>query len=280
MVRAKNGSDLYSSAAMPEYWAPCPLNMNTTCGRPATAVDWADARSYVWSNWFFPRAQFGIRGLLTHTYLGGDLNGSLWTLPYEIGCYVLLALAGWLGLTRSPARGARLAGSAILALYVFDVVSPAHALFFKNDGRVLAAWFVVGALAALVPEAGLKRALSPVVVAALALAWAVSWWCGGQLLTGLPAISALALWASWSLPLRAVEERLGGDYSYGLYIYGYPVQQMLAEFGVVHRGIAVYFTLSLLITLALAIGSWHLVEKHALRLKSLLAGSTPKPSIA
>ena len=69
-----------------------------------------------------------------------------------------------------------------------------------------------------------------------------------------------------------------GDYSYGLYIYAFPVQQsLMALYLAAHPHLVVvkgkspawevwpYFFSSLLGTLILAFLSWHLVEKPALR---------------
>ena len=55
-----------------------------------------------------------------------------------------------------------------------------------------------------------------------------------------------------------------GDWSYGLYLYGFPVQQVLAMFGLASAGIAVFATASTVISLACAGLSWFWVEKPAL----------------
>lgn len=61
-----------------------------------------------------------------------------------------------------------------------------------------------------------------------------------------------------------------GDASYGMYLYAFPIQQTL----VLLIGTAVHFHvqlfLALLMSAALGYASWHVVEKHALRLKGLL----------
>ena len=57
------------------------------------------------------------------------------------------------------------------------------------------------------------------------------------------------------------------DYSYGVYIYAFPVQQILADLGVYRAGFPVYTAVTLLVTGVAAYGSWHLVEKRALLLK-------------
>ncbi len=73
----------------------------------------------------------------------------------------------------------------------------------------------------------------------------------------------------WGLPQRDFESHVRGDYSYGLYIYACPVQQALAAMHLHEANFPAYIAASLLVSLLLATASWHLVEKHALRLKSL-----------
>jgi peptidoglycan/LPS O-acetylase OafA/YrhL len=83
------------------------------------------------------------------------------------------------------------------------------------------------------------------------------------------ALAPVLFWLGEHLPFRSFERSVGGDYSYGLYLYGYPVQQTLALFGAIKLGMMMFLLLSLIIAGILAVASWHLVEKHALRLKSL-----------
>jgi len=55
-----------------------------------------------------------------------------------------------------------------------------------------------------------------------------------------------------------------GDISYGLYLYAFPVQQLLLY---LRPGIPAPILICALITLPLAFLSWHFVEKQALRIK-------------
>jgi peptidoglycan/LPS O-acetylase OafA/YrhL len=57
-----------------------------------------------------------------------------------------------------------------------------------------------------------------------------------------------------------------GDYSYGIYIYAFPVQQTIASF-YPKIPIGLYLLVCSFLTFVLAILSWHLVEKYALSLK-------------
>jgi peptidoglycan/LPS O-acetylase OafA/YrhL len=66
---------------------------------------------------------------------------------------------------------------------------------------------------------------------------------------------------------------LGGDYSYGIYLYAFPIQQAVA-FGL-SRVWYVHLPLALAGTLLVAAFSWHVVEKPTLRLKRLLKSTGP-----
>ncbi len=82
-----------------------------------------------------------------------------------------------------------------------------------------------------------------------------------------PLIAYPMIWLGFHLPFQRVGAR--NDYSYGLYIYAFPVQQLLAIWGVLHWGFFAYFGLTMAITFPLAIVSWWAIEKHALKLKRL-----------
>ncbi len=74
--------------------------------------------------------------------------------------------------------------------------------------------------------------------------------------------------------------RLPNDISYGLYIYAFPVQQVLAGMGAISLGIGWFALLSLIATVPLALASWLLVEKPSLRLKSVLGTAVVRASAA
>ena len=59
-----------------------------------------------------------------------------------------------------------------------------------------------------------------------------------------------------------------GDFSYGIYIYAYPVQQTLIFFLGPEIGLPLMVFLSFICTLPLAVLSWYVIEKKALAFKN------------
>ena len=70
--------------------------------------------------------------------------------------------------------------------------------------------------------------------------------------------------------LRNRRLRLGTDLSYGVYIYAFPIQQLLIISGIGRVNPIMFAVIAAIATLPLAALSWFLVEKPAMSLKSRL----------
>ena len=196
------------------------------------------------------------------------VNGALWSLPYEITCYGVLALASLLpGSLRVKTV---LLGVGLVALLLVRPASPQLGVFDLFLGLdyfhvKLGLLFALGAVFACW-RTHIRPMLWPalvLLVAAPILPKASSW----QLLAYLLGVGTLTLWlALYARWLPRVPTRLG-DWSYGAYLYGFPVQQVLAHYKLHEASFAGYVLASTVITFALAGLSWHLVEKQALRWK-------------
>ena len=64
-----------------------------------------------------------------------------------------------------------------------------------------------------------------------------------------------------------------GDFSYGIYIFSFPVQQLMMHWLDPHLSLPAFMAISLVASIAIAAVSWYLIESPALRLKRFLPGS-------
>jgi peptidoglycan/LPS O-acetylase OafA/YrhL len=100
---------------------------------------------------------------------------------------------------------------------------------------------------------------------------------GGFFVFGIPAYAYLLLFVACYLPPRFQGIGRTRDYSYGIYIYAFPVQQVVALLHGNRWGVGPYIVLSLLGTLVFAIPSWHLVERPAMALKNWTPSRLRRP---
>lgn len=216
---------------------------------------WPEARDYALSNLvLLAGLQQTLPGVFETAPWGPRVNGSLWTLFYEAICYLAVLAAGVAGLFRSVAllRAASLAAVALCLWGGEEVRLTWLGLPFAY-GAALYAWrdrvplsplavLALGAAAALAQGTALYL---PLLQAALAY---------GVLVAGL-----------WPAPRLLPFNRLG-DYSYGVYIYAWPLQQLsLTHLGAETPGGVIAIALPL--ALLCAVASWHLVERPALGLR-------------
>jgi peptidoglycan/LPS O-acetylase OafA/YrhL len=226
---------------------------------------------YVWRNLVHPGRQPAIGGLLGLNPYPGVFNGSLWTLFYEAACYASVAALGLAGFL-SRFRGWWLAALALLL--VLHPLSHAGltpllcARLFDTEGKCLCLHFACGMAWAVWPE-GTAPLGRPAAVMAAAVALAAGWTLGFGDFVSPVALPMVLFWLGEHLPLRNMESRLHGDYSYGLYLYGFPMQQTLAALGLHRAGLSGFLLLSFAVTAPLAIASWHWIEQPARRLRTL-----------
>jgi peptidoglycan/LPS O-acetylase OafA/YrhL len=237
---------------------------------------------YVVKNWFIAIQQYGISGLLrsdtSNAVVNSAFDGSLWSLIYEVGCYFMVAGFAVVGVLKR-ARWVVLAVTAVcFGLLVFDLIESAliggsgvHGPVFGFHGLDwhlvihLTYLFLLGALAELYSDRiPFNDGLA--LVAALALAGSMAF--GGLAVFGYPAFAYLVVWLGIRLPQRLHGVGRRRDYSYGFYIYAFPVQQILALVRVQRFGVPFYIVVASIGTLILAVPSWHLVEKPAMALRN------------
>lgn len=191
----------------------------------------------------------------------GAWNGSLWTLYFEFICYLLIGLLVCLRVVRrSPWILGPAFAVSVIAWATVDVWGPGAYPDLVQLARLLPAFLGGAVVCVAMRERPFRR---PVALAAIALAGvlvaSVDHW-GAQLAS--PLIAYALLWLATVLPSPRVTRR--HDISYGVYIYAFPVQQLLVYAGAHRLGLVGYDVLAALATAAVAVVSWRLVERPAL----------------
>ena len=211
-----------------------------------------------------------LPGVFEHNPLAGVVNGPLWTLTFELKFYLLLFGLWWsTSWLVAPARRVRLLARLVLALAIIALIGHLLDLLVlpgERAGLELGFHFFTGATFFLYRDRiSLSRRRLLVALALLVLSTSID---GVFAITLLPCLAYVLLYLALvpAGPIRRWN-RLG-DYSYGIYIYGFPIQQWLIE-GMPGIEPAALIAVSAAIVTSLAVVSWHVVEAPALARKPM-----------
>ncbi|GEO99463.1 acyltransferase family protein [Methylobacterium haplocladii] len=192
--------------------------------------------------------------------------GTVWTLKYESLCYLAVLLSGVLGILRWRWLSLVLVGGLAAALVAVEFAHPdlpkgietvlrlpmifatGAALYLWRDRVRLSPWWLLALPAALLLQG------TPLYRSALFLAEAYA-------AVGIALLPALAR-PSLDPP---------ADLSYGVYLYGWPIQQVLHALWPQGSG-WVLLGPSIVLALCVAAVSWYAIEKPALGLKARALG--------
>ena len=225
---------------------------------------------FEYNNWFLDMRQKLIGNIW--------YNGSLWTLFYEFLCYLTLLVLGMIGFLRRRIL-TLFAAAAVWSLNIWISYTPSIGYHFHHHVELmeflkLSSIFLVGAVIYLyrnsIPDSG-------VLALALGLLFFASLYLNGRGLytefsftpsqVGAPLIVYPLLWLGAHLPFQRIGA--ANDYSYGVYMYAYPVTVLLATWGATRLGYVPFALLCVVVTIPLAVGSWWLVEKRAMQLRTV-----------
>ncbi len=223
------------------------------------------AIGYVVNNMLLYNLQRGIGDTLAGNPFPNLWDGSLYTLSFEFSCYLLIAM-----LVAFKVLGRRSMTVLAILCWVWVQVASHGVLGAGMDTRQarFTLCFIVGSLIYLYRDEVLARSRwwVPAIAAVVAIG---SYASVGFFQIGIIAYAYLCIWVGAVLPLHRIGVKR--DYSYGMYIYGWPVLQLASFVGLNRLGMLVYLPVVLAVTVVLAAGSWHLIESRALHGKNARA---------
>lgn len=200
---------------------------------------WPQAALYVLRNALLYPTTYELPGVFETAPLAGVVNGALWTLRLEFTFYLALMVI------RAERRIVIALAAACLAVWL--------GISFALPGWVDTQWSRIAGL-------GARNGFLFFAGAGLWLWRAeIPWWAGLVAAAAFPIVGVAAL------PIAVIglarPGKLPADLSYGVYIYAFPLQQLLAAYGQLNVLTAI------LAVLPFATASWFLVERPMMKLK-------------
>src|SRR5690348_3005279 len=198
-----------------------------------------------------------------HNPLAGVVNGSLWTINQEFRCYLLVALLGVFAFL-DRRKSVLFAAVLFWVLYARDILQSHQP--WLSDFRLLC-FFLIGMVAWLYRDKLVLSTRGAAITAAILLATLrfSPWFSLALPLAG----SYLLLWIGTGPAWKGWQWTNRSDLSYGVYLYAFPIQQIVASYPGL-RSPVWNLALAIPLTMGCAALSWHLVEKRFLALKDVV----------
>lgn len=217
----------------------------------------AEAREYIIINSVLETIKFSIEGIFSSNP-DKAINGSLWTLPVEIRAYLIALLLTMLGITtrKSVFNAFLFIAISINFIFpdfynqIFPIPNSSTLIFFFMAGsafyinRTFIPISPVLSVAIILGTLFFRNHLHPMILSVL--------------------LSYLVISTGYIMG-RIIKIKSNNDYSYGCYLYAYPLSQLSYIF-FSDYGFSIYIIFIVSSTLIFSIMSWHLVENPANRL--------------
>ncbi|MCH9698472.1 MAG: acyltransferase [Gammaproteobacteria bacterium] len=202
------------------------------------------------------------------------VNGSLWTLPAEIKMYSIIAIIGFFIYIKPAIVTEKTAKSIFIAVFLMSLVSFYYqfafkfpkVLYYQHITRFLTVFFSGAVLYIFAEQVVLSFRMFLLALGALVYFKSMH---TQFFIVYFLVIGYLTIYLAY-IPGGVIRQfNLFGDYSYGIYIYAFPVQQSIAA---LIKGVDVWtmFAIAFVVTFLLAFISWHCIEKPMLRKKHVL----------
>jgi peptidoglycan/LPS O-acetylase OafA/YrhL len=224
---------------------------------------------YLKAVFLFPM-QWNLPGVFENNAYKGVINGSLWTIPFEFICYLLVGALGFVRLLKHRYLMLLITSSSFYYFIFSSTISPAGGghVFGLEVGTLveLTVFFLMGSLACLFKD---KIYINKEITMIGIFILFISMYYGG--FKPLFAIFGSYIIMYFAFLPKSIFSSITkyGDFSYGVYLYAFPIQQTVTYFYGGKTTVWINFLISVPVTFMFAIASWYLVEKNSLKLKKI-----------
>ena len=233
--------------------------------------------NYVFSNLGLKMLHYDVAGTPLGVPYHGAWDGALWSLYYEFACYLIVGVLGLFAIARrSPWPIVSVWAVAVALRISYGALAPVLGVGFDMDylTKLVPYFFAGGVLHTLKRRIGMHAGLAAGCAAAFVGLLLINTTWGGQL--GSLFLAYVLLYFGHALP--SPEWVRVHDVSYGMYIYGFPTQQLIMTFfpGVGFWGLTLW---ALAGTAVLAAASWFWLESPIInRVRASLAVEHASPA--
>lgn len=232
--------------------------------------EWRTIRNFLMSVSIF-RLGGNLPGVFTSQPIANELVGSLWTLPFEVIFYISIPILVFFRILKYRIF--------LLFIYIlltflcfFPYLTHEYKIpffQFRLSNLISFSSFFIGGMLVYIYKDTIK--FKPVILIGSLVFIAYSFifnnsWC--ILFSGHILVPYVLFYIAF-IPCFLNKFGKWGDFSYGIYIYGFPIQQTIIFLTDNNTSVEIVIFLSIVFTLPFAYLSWKFVEKPALRLKNI-----------
>ena len=203
---------------------------------------------------------FKLPGVFNELPWKGGVNGSLWTLPIELLMYSYVLVLGVLGILKYRNVFNLFA---VLVVLLFLLKVDDFPLLIKDGHYYMGGAFLVGVF--FYKNFQTEKLNAKTLLLMLVLT-GVSYETKVYDLFALFFTAYVVFYVGLNFKYKLWSLDRFGDFSYGIYLYAFPIQQLVIYLGV-FESVYIQLLVSSFLTLGCSIFSWYVIEKPSLKLK-------------